>query len=203
MSVAAAAPTAAAASGPAREQRRAQVDTTLGMAIFIGSWSMAFATLFVSFLFLRHREPVWPPTGVTLPSLPLAWAGTVLLLASSVALHLGVGRARRNERGLLLLWGTALLLGLAFAAAQTLLWLDVWRAGLHADADQYHGLFYMLTWFHAAHVLCGLAALAVVAAGIARGRVGSQRLSPLIGAGIFWHFVDAVWVVLFLGLFIF
>jgi heme/copper-type cytochrome/quinol oxidase subunit 3 len=186
----------------AREPRRYQVNTTLGMAIFIGSWTMAFATLFVCFLFLRQREPVWPPTGVVLPSLPLAAAGTGVLLVSSVLLHLAVGRGQRGAAGLKSLWGGALLLGALFALLQTWLWLDVWRAGFHADAGNYFGLFYMLTWFHGLHVLVGLVALAWVWVGILRGRIGVLRLSPAIGTALFWHFVDAVWVVLFLGIFV-
>jgi len=194
--------TAMAAALP-REPRRSEVDTTLGMAIFIGSWTMAFATLFVCFLFLRHRETVWPPEGVVLPSLPLAATATGVLLLSSAALRLALRRARSGAEGLAPLWFAALGMGLVFAALQTRLWLDVWNAGLYADAGQYFGLFYMLTWFHAAHVLCGLVALSVVGLGIARGRVGPGRLSPAIGTALFWHFVDAVWVVLFLGIFVF
>ena len=60
----------------------------------------------------------------------------------------------------------------------------------------------MLTWFHALHVLVGLVALGWVWAGILRGRVGVLRLSPALATSIFWHFVDAVWVVLFLGIFV-
>jgi|SoiMetStandDraft_5_1073268.scaffolds.fasta_scaffold65904_2 cytochrome c oxidase subunit 3 len=186
----------------AREPRRYQVNTTLGMAIFIGSWTMAFATLFVCFLFLRHREPVWPPVGVMLPSLPLAATGTGVLLLSSALLHAAVGRGRTGAAGLAPLWGAALALGALFAVLQTWLWLDVWRAGFHADAGNYYGLFYMLTWFHALHVLVGLVALGWVWAGILRGRVGVLRLSPALATSIFWHFVDAVWVVLFLGIFV-
>jgi len=186
----------------AREPRRYQVNTTLGMAIFIGSWTMAFATLFICFLFLRQREPVWPPVGVVLPSLPLAAAATATLLASSALLHAAVNRGRRDAPGLAPLWGGALLLGALFGVLQTQLWLDVWRAGFHADAGNYFGLFYMLTWFHALHVVCGLVALTWVWAGILRGRIGVLRLSPAIGTALFWHFVDAVWVVLFLGIFV-
>ena len=56
---------------PAETPRR-RVDVALGMAIFIGSWSMAFLSLFLSFLIIRNRQPAWPPAGVTLPSLPVA-----------------------------------------------------------------------------------------------------------------------------------
>ncbi len=68
------------------ETPRRRADVALGLVLFIGSWSMAFATLFLSFLILRQRQPAWPPEGVVLPSLGLASAGTAVLLASSVAL---------------------------------------------------------------------------------------------------------------------
>src|SRR6185503_5222050 len=98
------------------EPARRRVDVALGMAIFIGSWSMAFLTLFLSFLIIRHRQPAWPPAGVTLPSLPIAAAGTVVLLASSVVLGSAVRRLRTDARGFALRWATGLLLSLVFAA---------------------------------------------------------------------------------------
>ncbi|MHC5212200.1 MAG: cytochrome c oxidase subunit 3 [Planctomycetota bacterium] len=186
-----------------RETARSRVDTTLGMALFIGSWSMAFATLFLSFLILRHREPVWPPQGVPLPSVALAGVGTLLLLASSVAVSRALGRLRSGRDGFAALWGAALVLALGFAGLQSWLWADVWAAGLRPHSGNYAGLFYMLTWFHALHVLCGLVALGWVQVGALAGRIGPERISPAVSSAIFWHFVDAVWVVLFLGFFVF
>jgi cytochrome c oxidase subunit 3 len=186
-----------------REARRSEVHTTLGMALFIGSWSMAFATLFLSFLILRQREPVWPPPDVPLPSVALAGLGTLVLLASSVLLSRALLRMRCGRPGAARLWGAAALMALLFAGLQAWLWLDVWTVGLRPDGGNYAALFYMLTWFHALHVLCGLVALLWVWAGLLRGRIGAARISPAVGSTLFWHFVDAVWVVLFLGFFVF
>ena len=185
-----------------REPRRYQVNTTLGMALFIGSWSMAFATLFLSFLVLRHREPVWPPAGVPLPSTALAGLGMLVLLASSGVVSRAVARGR-EDRPFAALWGAGLALGALFAALQSWLWMDVWAAGVRPDGGNYAALFYMLTWFHALHVLGGLVALLAVWIGALRGRVSVLHLSPAIAVALFWHFVDVVWVVLFLGFFVF
>jgi len=185
------------------ETPRRRADVALGLVLFIGSWSMAFATLFLSFLILRQRQPAWPPEGVVLPSLGLAAAGTAVLLASSVALASAVRRLRAGAPGVAARWATGLALGLAFAALQTWLWRDVWLAGGRPDSGMYEGLFYMLTWFHAAHVACGLVALLWIQRALAAGRIGPNRLAPAAAVATFWHFVDVVWLVLFLGFFVF
>ncbi len=183
------------------ESRRARVDATFGMVLFIGSWSMAFATLFLTFLVLRHRQPVWPPEGVVLPSLPLAGLATAVLLASSALLHSAVKRLRAGQPGFAGRWALGLGAGLAFAALQSWLWIDVWEAGGRPDTDMYQGLFYMLTWFHALHVVCGLIALGFIQAGALTGRINAGRATPASSVAIFWHFVDAVWLVLFVSFF--
>src|SRR5262245_2194217 len=117
------------------ENARRRVDVALGMAIFIGSWSMAFLTLFLSFLIIRHRQPVWPPAGGTLPSLPIAAAGTAVLLGSSLALASAVRRLRSGAPGFAARWATGLLLAVVFAALQTWLWVGVWSAGAQPDSS--------------------------------------------------------------------
>lgn len=190
-----------AATLPTESPRR-RVDLALGMVLFLGSWSMAFLTLFLSFLIIRHRQPEWPPPGVALPSLGLATAGTLVLLGSSVALGAALRRLRTGARGFGALWAAGLALALSFAAVQTRLWADLWSAGARPASGMYEGLFYMLTWFHAAHVACGLVGLLVVQAGVALGRVGTRPSAAVANVAVFWHFVDAVWLILFLGFFL-
>jgi cytochrome c oxidase subunit 3 len=120
-----------------------------------------------------------------------------------VALALALRRARSGVTGFGALWAVGVLLGLVFAALQTWIWTTVWTSGGRPDSDLYHGLFYLLTWFHAAHVLCGLVALLWVQGAAAAGRIGPGRLSTAAGVATFWHFVDVVWLVLFLSFFAF
>lgn len=186
-----------------RENTRSRVNATLGMVFFVGSWSMAFGTLFLSFLILRNRAGAWPPPGLELPSFPLALVATAVLLASSVALHVAVGRGRRGAKGFGSLWALGLGLGLVFSALQTWLWYDLLARGATPGASMYESLFFGLTWVHAAHVACALLSLLWMAVGIASGRYGQHRISTVSNAAIFWHFMDVVWVLMFLGFFLF
>ncbi len=184
------------------EDTRDRTNAALGMAIFIGSWAMAFAVLFISFLILRQRQAVWPPVGVTLPSLPLAVAATLTLLGSSFALHRSVSALRRGAP-FTSWWTAGLVGGLVFAVLQTWLWADLWAAGTTTfTGGTYESLFYGLTWFHGLHVLCGLGALFLARIGAATGRYGHQRRAFVVNAAVFWHFVDVVWIVLFICFFV-
>lgn len=193
----------ATATMPHAETARARVDSALGMVMFIGSWSMAFGTLFLSFLILRDRVGTWPPPGVQLPSFPLACLATAVLLGSSVALHLGLKRARAQRSGLALFWFAGLVLGLAFAALQAWLWTDLLARGSAPQAGLYESLFFGLTWIHALHVAIAWIALAWMQIGIQTGRYGSFRIATVRNAALFWHFMDVVWVILFLAFFVF
>ena len=187
-----------------REDAKSKVNVTLGMVFFIGSWSMSFGSIFLSFLVLRQRVGIWPPEGIALPSFGLASAATVVLLVSSALLHFSVKRAEREESGVQKLWLSGLALGIGFAALQTWLWMDLIGVGsLPPALDLYESLFYGLTWIHAVHVLFGLIALVWASVGLKTGRYGSHRLSTVSNIAIFWHFVDVVWIVLFLGFFVF
>ena len=120
-----------------------------------------------------------------------------------MAVHLAVGRLRRGAAGAAGLWALGLLLGLAFAGAQTWLWADLLARGSSPQAGTYESLFFGLTWVHAAHVVLSLVALLWVQFGIAAGRYGPHRISTVQNTALFWHFMDVVWVLLYLGFFIF
>jgi cytochrome c oxidase subunit 3 len=186
-----------------REEIRTRVDVTLGMIFFIGSWTMSFGTLFLSFLVLRQRVGVWPPEGIALPSFPLASLATLILIASSAALHQAVKSWRSLGRAAWRDWSLGIALGVAFAALQGALWMDLLAAGRLPQSGLYESLFFGLTWVHAVHVVIGLVALAWAWLGLATGRYGPHRLSTVGNIVIFWHFVDVVWIVLYLGFFVF
>lgn len=186
-----------------KEELRHRVNTTLGMVFFIGSWSMAFGTFFLAFLILRQRVGVWPPEGISLPSFPLAIVATSIMIASSVALHRAMKGLDAGTDGARRDWVLTIALGLGFAAVQGWLWLDLMAAGRRPTSGLYESLFYGLTWFHAAHVVCGLLGLLWAWIGLATGRYGTHRLSTVNNIAMFWHFVDVVWILLFLGFFVF
>ena len=133
----------------------------------------------------------------------MATLATLVLLASSVAVHAAVKRGRTNAPGFAGLWALGLGLGLAFSAVQTWLWFDLLSAGIGPETGTYQSLFFGLTWVHAAHVVLALLSLMWIQLGIRTGRYGAHRISTVQNTAMFWHFMDVVWVVLYLGFFVF
>ena len=175
----------------------------VGMIIFLGSWTMMFAALFFSYALLRFRAPAWPPPG--LPHLPLGLpaAATAVLAASSFALHRG-GRAlaRDQRRGLAVGAGIATGLGVVFLTLQWTQWASLWHSGLRTDSGVYGGIFYLLTCFHALHVLVGLGLLTWLAVGAALGAFTAKTQAPVRVVSMFWHFVGVVWGVVFVTVYL-
>lgn len=191
----------AAAHLPPREESRRT--SFVGMVMALASWTMLFGSLFFAYAILRLRAGTWPPDGVeALPRL-LPLVNTLVLLLSSAVLVRGV-RAEADARlGALLgaLKGT-LALGSLFLVLQLAVWVPLWRSGFTLASGVYGSIFYALTVFHALHVLAGLVALAVLVPGARKGRYRSGRQSAVRLSAMFWHFVDAVWVVMFVAVYL-
>jgi heme/copper-type cytochrome/quinol oxidase subunit 3 len=192
-------PVPPAAPAAARREATAYV----GMVVFLASWAMLFASLFFAYGLVRSHAGAWPPSD--LPRLPLLVPGlnTLVAVAASVALEragrLGPTIGRRALAVHLLL---ATGLGAAFLALQATVWVGLWQAGLRLDLGPYPSAFYALTGLHAAHVLVGVAALGWLALRAARGRLGPGRRTPLRLWTMYWHFVGAVWLLLFLTVYV-
>lgn len=189
---------------PYRSPRQRE-DTTawIGMVVFLASWMMMFGALFFAYGGLRARAPEWPPAG--LPMLPLGLPGinSACIALSSAALHLGLLSARRGQTrrlGLLLL--LAFALGTVFMVLQGVVWRDLYEQGLRPGSGPYGSAFYGLTWVHAAHVAIGLLALAWLAFGALRGRYTAARHLPVRLWAMYWHFVGAMWGVMFATLYL-
>lgn len=184
---------------------RAKQDFTysLGMIIALGSWAMMFGALFFAYFGTRARAVVWPPVGS--PHLPLAMPAlnTLVLLLSSVALVMGIRALRVGKRRELAPWiGLAWILGAAFIGLQYWVWRDLWRAGLLPSSGLYGSIFYGLTGLHALHVLAGLIVLLVVFIRALSGRYTEHNVVRVSVCAMFWHFVDVVWVLMFLAVYV-
>ncbi len=94
------------------------------------------------------------------------------------------------------------MLGVAFVALQTVVWWSLAHHGLRWDGSKYGSVFYALTWFHALHVLAGLGVLAAILVGALRGRYTAEKHTAVRLGALFWHFVDVVWVLLFLSVYV-
>lgn len=171
----------------------------LGLLVFLGAETMLFASLVGGFLVLRVGAVLWPPP--LQPRLPLLLTGlnTLCLLASSVTMAratraLWRGDLARLRRGLALSAG----LGAVFLMVQGYEWARLIGFGLRVSSGAYGGTFYTLIGAHGAHVLGALAWLTTVLVGVRAGRLGPNRPMPVAVCAMYWHYVVALWPILYL-----
>lgn len=170
----------------------------VGMIMALASWTMLFASLFFAYAILRLRAETWPPDGLApLPRL-LPAVNTLVLLASSVALRFGTRpEAEENPGTLFRALKAAIALGGLFLVLQLAVWTTLWRAGFTFASGIYGSIFYGLTTLHAVHILAGLVALACLVPGARSGRYVSGRQNAVRLTAMFWDYMDVVWVLMF------
>jgi cytochrome c oxidase subunit 3 len=182
---------------------RAEWTAYLGMVIFLGSWAMMFGSLFFAYGMVRARSSAWPPPD--LPELPVAVGAvnTVVLAFSSAILQLTVRNLRRGQSRFVA-WGIAAstLLGAAFLAIQVSSWRRLLDDGLTPSGGPYPSVFYGLTCFHGLHVLIGIVALGWLTGNAFAGKYSAARFLPLRLWTLYWHFVGAVWLAMFLVVYV-
>jgi cytochrome c oxidase subunit III len=188
---------------PISQAKQGQVITSsLGMVIFLGAWAMMFAALFFVYLMLRVRAPMWPPDHFVLPLLAPG-LNTLVLAISSVTMERGARLARSPEAVGFGPWLLATIaLGAVFLSLQTWVWLDVWRAGLTLRSSLHGSVFYLLTVFHALHVVTGLGVLLSLVPTALRPATIPRRQVRIRLVTMFWHFIGAVWLVMFLSVYV-
>jgi heme/copper-type cytochrome/quinol oxidase subunit 3 len=178
-------------------------NAVLATLFVIGGEVMLFGGLVFSFLIIRVAAPVWPPP--LEPRLPVGVtaANTVVLLWSSVAM-IAAGRARAGGDQRRFLRGLSLAAGLGclFLAVQGFEWFRLISFGLTAASGVYGGTFYTLIGAHAAHVMVALAWLAVVLARAARGHFTEPRAAAVTACAMYWHFVVALWPILYVAVYL-
>ena len=192
--------------GPEREPgpRRPLLDNVrLAMLFLICGEIMFFGGLVSAFLILRMTSALWPPP--LQPRLPIGVTGvnTLVLLASSVAMA-AASRAleRADMRGLVQRLLVAAGLGVAFLAVQGYEWVRLVSFGLTLSSGAYGGTFYTLIGTHAAHVVAAVIWVAATVLLAARRRFADGRTGPLRACAIYWHFVVALWPILYVAVYL-
>jgi cytochrome c oxidase subunit 3 len=191
--------------GPPEAHQSSRIDRqTLGILLFIVSEVMLFGAFFASYFFLRvvaaEGQP-WPPEAFELP-VAVAGVNTAILVSSSFTVHWALESVRReNRRGLILGLAATFLLGATFLFIQVNEYLHI---GFSARDDAFGSIFYGLTGLHGAHVTVGLILLAFANVRAWRGHFGPKAKDHL-GVevpGIYWHFVDVMWIIVFTTVYI-
>ncbi len=200
-------------SGPedvsGHDAKRGGMDPALlGMMLFIASEVMFFAALFAAYFNAKATLPLFPPEGAEFinafkfPFLPVFM--TIILITSSLTMQWATIRIRRGDRtGMNRAIALTFLLGVSFLvlwASEYALLLSEHDFGI--DSGIYGTLFYTLTGFHGAHVIGGVIGLAVILSRGLAGQFTRQHHVAVEAVHYYWHFVDVVWVVLFLTIYI-
>jgi cytochrome c oxidase subunit 3 len=172
----------------------------LGMLLFIISEIMLFGAFFTAYFFIRVvGEADWPAQGEHLP-VAIAGVNTAILLSSSFTMHWTLEAVRNeNRRALKVGILTTFLLGLTFLTIQVNEYVHIG----FSPADNAQGtIFYGLTGLHGAHVFVGLTLLAMVMVRSFRGHYSAKEHRGVEVPGIYWHFVDIMWIFVFSTLYV-
>jgi cytochrome c oxidase subunit III len=188
--------------GPPEANQSSRIDRqTLGILLFIISEVMVFGAFFASYFFLRVvvNPPSWPPHPFELP-VAIAGMNTAILVSSSFTVHYALEAIRKGNKqgmklGLVLTW----LLGLTFLFVQINEYVHL---GFSARTESFGTIFYSLTGLHGAHVFIGLCLLLFVNIRAFRGHYTPEEHRGVEVPGIYWHFVDIMWIIVYTTVYI-
>jgi cytochrome c oxidase subunit 3 len=172
-----------------------------GMWLFLASDALTFATFLVCYSYLRIANPDWPAPFAFSPSILFATGMTLVLLSSSLTMVAAVHAMQQGDRGRTIRWliatmaAGALFVGLHLTEWMHLMrdekvlpWSNPWNQPL------FGATFYTLTGLHMLHVTAGVIYIAIIAAGVARSKWSEEDVES---CGLYWHFVDLVWMFIF------
>jgi cytochrome c oxidase subunit 3 len=185
---------------PVAHQSSRVTPQLLGMLLFIASEVMLFGSFFTMYFFIRVVNGYsWPPEGFELPKF-VAGVNTAILVTSSFTIHWALQSIRRGNRaglqaGLVLTF----LMGTTFLVTQM---IEYARVGFAPHDNAFTSIFFGLTGLHGAHVLVGLTLLAVATTRAFRGHYSAEHHYGVELPGIYWHFVDVMWIVVYTTVYI-
>ena len=172
----------------------------LGVWLFLASEIMLFGGLFSAYILLRVGSPVWPPSGETHLNIPLATLNTFNLILSSWTIVKSWVALKENDiKGFKMFMGITLLCSIVFLIIKYFEYTAKFHHGIFPSTDNFFGIYFTLTGLHGLHVIGGL----IVnyyhwGPGLKMWDTEPERFTNRIEiAGLYWHFVDLVWIFLF------
>ena len=167
------------------------------MWVFLGSDCLFFGSLIATYMVYRGQSLVGPyPADIV--DVPVTTISTFVLLMSSFGMVMAVAAARNGNQRRLIQWlVVTILLGATFIGFQVYEFNAFRVEGLRYETNLFSSSFYTLTGFHGAHVTLGLVWLIAIAIIAARNPAGRPSDLDVDIAGLYWHFVDIVWIVIF------
>jgi heme/copper-type cytochrome/quinol oxidase subunit 3 len=169
----------------------------LAMWLFLGSECLLFGGLISTYMLYRGRhsanggpDQYW--------DIPFTSASSFVLLMSSLSMVLAVSASNKGDDRRTNVWlGVTALLGSLFVAGQVYEFTTFYREGLGFTTSLFSSSFYTLTGFHGVHVSVGIILLLATIAMLVKNRVPGKRSEVVELVGLYWHFVDIVWILIF------
>jgi cytochrome c oxidase subunit 3 len=173
----------------------------LGMWLFIISDALTFSALLVAYTYLRLSNPDWPKPFKFTPSIIFSSVMTFCLLSSSLTMVMGVHAMNHGKRKATVGWILATIAGgLTFVILHATEWMhlivDEHVTPFHNEwnVPLFGGIFFTLTGLHMTHVIIGVIYLGIIAFAVGRGKFKYEDVEV---SGLYWHFVDLVWMFIF------
>ncbi|HET9531107.1 MAG TPA: cytochrome c oxidase subunit 3 [Blastocatellia bacterium] len=175
----------------------------IGMMVGLASILMLFVALTSAYIVRQTQGLSSDIRGwVTIDMPPVLWATTAMIVASSLTIELARRSLRRNDYSHFNGWIAATtFLGICFVGGQLLAWQQLRAQGIYVNSNPHSSFFYLLTSLHGVHLLGGLIALAYVTYAALRLRISQRRRNAVEVTAMYWHFMDGLWLYLFLLLF--
>jgi cytochrome c oxidase subunit 3 len=173
----------------------------VGIFLFIGSEIMLFGSFFTIYFFVRvvNNAPEWPPPPYERPVF-VALVNTCILVTSSFTMHWATQSIKRGNRaGLCAGMVLTLLLGSTFLLTQV---IEYHRLHFNTGDTAFASTFFGLTGLHGCHVLIGLMILLAMTIRSFRGHFSPEHHHGIEIGGIYWHFVDVMWIVVYVTVYI-
>jgi heme/copper-type cytochrome/quinol oxidase subunit 3 len=172
-------------------------NTKLAMWVFLASDCLLFGALITTYVLYRHSSVTGPyPKQVF--DIAYTSVSSFVLLASSLTMVLALAAIQRGDPGRMRIWLLATaLLGMTFVGGQVYEFTSFYREGLGLGTNLFGSTFYVLTGFHGTHVAIGVLMLLSLLAMSFTGKITQENSLTVELVGLYWHFVDIVWIVIF------
>ncbi len=192
-------------STPGHDTNTGVSNPKLAIWLFLSSEALFFGAFIATYFLYRGRDASYlkGPTPEKLFNIPFTSVTSFILLMSSLTMVLALAAIQRGDHRRLRIWLLATaLFGATFIAGQVFEFTEFYREGLHLSTNMFGTTFFVLTGLHGAHVTMGIVWLLLLWGRSMQGRLPQERSEAVEIAGLYWHFVDVVWIFIFTAVYL-
>jgi len=196
---------AQAESGHGADTNTGVSNAKLAIWLFLSSEALFFGAFISTYFLYRGRDAEFlkGPTPDEMFNIPFTSVTSFILLMSSLTMVLALAAMQRGDHRRLRIWLLATcLFGLTFVGGQVFEFTEFYREGLHLGTNMFGTTFFVLTGLHGAHVTMGIIWLLVLYGRSMQNRLPSTNSESVEIAGLYWHFVDIVWIFIFTAIYL-